>query len=459
MVSKNYKPADLFEEHPVYHHWLALDMYKAYVSAQKQLRDGNTTITLTINAEEFSVERVALETANKFILNALSIFDQPLYQFGMRYSGEVTKTEICQTCTCAVAFNELIASPNGKILHQGPTQNRSGATPEIADYYGAVYKDGLIMSPFLVGDGKQPGEFKQALTQTAKYAHDLIENRKDATKPNPVLLGLPLVKDCLGLYVFVLGTEKLWGIPVVPKCSPSNPDVNAVYATLYAASQYMIKSHIVEVDMLKEPNLLGFEPLQVHDGCRVFKDATEKRVVKYFDKSMIYYKPNMELLDIVFRERGVHLEDLGDLKILTYDYFEQDDADKEPCFRQYSGIFKMLDAVHEAGYVHGDIRPQNLIFFADTSYLIDYDLAGPEGSRYPVGYKDSSFEGFNMRHPKAKPCCIMNKSHDRHALHKIMNERYSSSECAGILDKLLNPQVRLSNLAEELEKIRIDEKD
>lgn len=42
----------------------------------------------------------------------------------------------------------------------------------------------------------------------------------------------------------------------------------------------------------------------------------------------------------------------------------------------------MLHTVHAAGRVHGDIRPANLVFFGDTSYLIDYDLAGKEESKY-----------------------------------------------------------------------------
>ena len=88
-----------------------------------------------------------------------------------------------------MALNELIASPYGKILRQGPTTVNN---PEAADYYGAKFDgDGSIFGPFLVGDSKQPGEFKQAITQTGKYAHDVIEDRKDKTMlSNPMILGL-----------------------------------------------------------------------------------------------------------------------------------------------------------------------------------------------------------------------------------------------------------------------------
>ena len=68
--------------------------------------------------------------------------------------------------------------------------------------------DALVCTPFLLGDGKQPGNHYQAVIQTAKYIHDVIEDRQDKKVVNPVILGLPVTRDRLSLYVFVLGTKK-----------------------------------------------------------------------------------------------------------------------------------------------------------------------------------------------------------------------------------------------------------
>ena len=73
-------------------------------------------------------------------------------------------------------------SNKAHILHQGATNKNPSATgnPEVSDLYGAVYDNKhRICTPFLVGEGKQPGDYKRALTQRAKYAHDVICLRHD----------------------------------------------------------------------------------------------------------------------------------------------------------------------------------------------------------------------------------------------------------------------------------------
>ena len=53
----------------------------------------------------------------------------------------------------------------------------------------------------------------------------------------------------------------------------------------------------------------------------------------------------------------------------------------------------MLHKLHEAGYVHRDIKKENIIFNddKDISYLIDFDLAKKEGGKYPEDFR--LFEG------------------------------------------------------------------
>lgn len=277
-VAKKYNRSDVFEDHPVYHYWLSLDIFKAFSSAQEQIKNGETTIRLTINKSEFEVSLEALETAKSLITNALEGDEAPTYEFGIRHSEGLANFEKSQTSVCAVALHDLIASPYGKIMHQGSTRkNPDTSAIESADYYGAVFSDNRICTPFLVGNGKLVGEFNQAVTQTGKYAHDVIEERRDGKSPNPVILGLPLTRFQISLYVFVLGAKKLWGMQSV-KCATSNL---AVYATVYAASHYMINNHRVEeVNLLEQPFLHGLCPLQAAQHCRVFREGD--KVVKFF---------------------------------------------------------------------------------------------------------------------------------------------------------------------------------
>lgn len=122
----------------------------------------------------------------------------------------------------------------------------------------------------------------------------------------------------------------------------------------------------------------------------------------------------------------------------------------------------MLHLVHTKGYVHGDIRPPNFVFFGDTSYLIDYDLARKVGSRYPNGYHDKLHgKDFYMRHKNAKEFAVVDKMHDRYSLHVIMTNhcsKYSiTSQCTQILSDLLNLKVSLAFTANSLENLIIEE--
>lgn len=42
--------------------------------------------------------------------------------------------------------------------------------------------------------------------------------------------------------------------------------------------------------------------------------------------------------------------------------------------------------IHQAGFVHGDIRQANIVYGLGTGTLIDFDFADREGSCYPEFY-------------------------------------------------------------------------
>ena len=116
----------------------------------------------------------------------------------------------------------------------------------------------------------------------------------------------------------------------------------------------------------------------------------------------------------------------------------------------------MLHKLHEAGYVHGDIKKENIIFNDDKdfSYLIDFDLAKKEGGKYPEGFR--FFEGVSYRHPHAKKYCVMRKEHDRCSLQCVMKRcalclhLSQSQSVKAIMDELDRVHVPLDKIASEL---------
>jgi serine/threonine protein kinase len=58
---------------------------------------------------------------------------------------------------------------------------------------------------------------------------------------------------------------------------------------------------------------------------------------------------------------------------------------------EFAPLLMKLKALHEAGFVHGDIRCFNIVFSEEDSHFIDYDLGGKtdekgDGPPYPCGY-------------------------------------------------------------------------
>ncbi len=49
-------------------------------------------------------------------------------------------------------------------------------------------------------------------------------------------------------------------------------------------------------------------------------------------------------------------------------------------------IASLLALLHESGFVHGDIRPENLLIADNQAYLIDFGLAQTMGSRFMGAY-------------------------------------------------------------------------
>ena len=110
------------------------------------------------------------------------------------------------------------------------------------------------------------------------------------------------------------------------------------------------------------------------------------------------------------------------------------------------GVVKTLFEMHTHGFVHGDIRVENIVFTKDSGYLIDFDFVGHHGkTRYPQGY-NIDVPG---RHEGAFAGALMMFVHDRFSLSKIMEECMHSKHTAKvtqITEKLNNVECSLGDI-------------
>ncbi len=111
------------------------------------------------------------------------------------------------------------------------------------------------------------------------------------------------------------------------------------------------------------------------------------------------------------------------ISYISYDYYP---GGHEPQrLNQFCNIVCILDKLHSAGYVHGDIRLPNLVFGSDGGgYLIDFDLARLEGDVYPRLY----YHNLSVRHDDAYSGMSMRKSHDRYSLAMIVQQCFPHAD-------------------------------
>lgn len=107
------------------------------------------------------------------------------------------------------------------------------------------------------------------------------------------------------------------------------------------------------------------------------------------------------------------------VQCLRYDYIEGSHTPTHHI--QFETIFDDLCSLHDSGVVHSDIRKQNFLFSRDGSkhaWMIDFDLAGKPGSRYPTTYNHHEI---GECHSEARANQPRKMVHDLHSLRYIIN--------------------------------------
>ena len=430
---------------PLFTHWFAIEVYNAYLTAQKQLKSQQYPVKIVLDGSMYFIEKSKLENVveaiGKIVMNYTK--RQDIRGCGLR-APTLKVCEATFSCMYARALDRFLFPDEriGACFHQGPTRNNSGTT-ERADIYIAPLRDFSPMAPVLVSDVKL-NELDVAKKETTLYSAESLD-----AKTFPVLQAIPgtLVKTALQVHVFVDGNILI--IPVIE----SDIDDRALLCSLYAAIQY-ICCHPLSTKPQDHP--MPFKkwecvPLCDNDKreeCRVFCRSDKRTVYKLFDTVFDCNSyPNFDLLQKL-QLGGLDKQNLTTDErcvMIQYDYIEGDHNPQR--LRQFAGVCRKLHKVHTEGYIHGDIREANIIFNDSESDLIDFDLAQGVGGIYPLGYNH-----FDVRHQDARGGIEMKREHDRHALAKIMESVHDANQHQRIID-MVNGSRTLDSVAIELDSI------
>lgn len=169
------------------------------------------------------------------------------------------------------------------------------------------------------------------------------------------------------------------------------------------------------------------------------------RVLKYYDSEAIewnFRKPNVEILKSCTKLTNVKLDDITTdhrIQCLSYDFV---DGNHQPTsVKQFVGILETLHMLHEKNIVHSDVRLANMIFHADNSHLIDFDLADKENTDYPRGYTK-----LVERLKETVQFSKRKKLHDRHSV------KYVIEICLDVkLSSLTDMQISLLDIIANLQ--------
>lgn len=438
------------EEHQICDHWFGLLVYNTYLAAREKKE--NDKIELKMDNFACQIQSSSLCNAVKAIKNTAHLHDLGEESNeagrGVMASHMLRSQEVTYTCLYARALDRFIFEKEielGAVLHQGPSRKQKSkpGLPEQADIYIAPMKSFKPGNPILQSDLKL-NDFIIADRESSLYSMNGTSVCFDCNTW-PVLLGIPGTPTYMELQIHVPVDGKMWKI-IICKGPPYD---KALLCTLYAAVHYLCTTPIQTRTPLQSP--MPFK--QLHYSTlkkgRVFKNTTTNTVHKIYDTEDNTFKPNYELLKEVKLpgvEKPEPLTTDGRFVQLKYQYLEGDHTPR--ALKQFVGVIEALHKVHEAGYVHGDIRCENMIFSkkSNASYLIDFDLARPEKDGfYPDGYNH-----FSIRDADACASQPMKKKHDRFSLWKIMMSTSFAEEKGEIINLLNDLTVDLMTISSYL---------
>ena len=407
----------------MYNHYFGLALYDLLQTFTQQIGRGAQGLSATFRGVSHHLPRAHLDKASAMIHRAAafhSVGDVPC-SHGILSTKALQMSELSYTAVYSVALDRLVFGDpqfddKGLVAHQGPVRKkaRMQGNPECSDLLGIRMVMGVPSESVFVSDIKI-GDSIGSTVETALYGKfaSLSEGR---SKEAVLVVGLSATVDTASLWLYVIAHEVVWGIPILKGVKPWDKGLlSTLCIGLRSLSAKPIRYNIlVSPQPWVEPTT--YSALKKRSSNRTFRNIRTQEVFKIFDRENSIFLPNLHVMEYAgLKVSESRLSADGRYLVVKYPYIEGNHNPQS--LQQFRGVLDILQKIHERGYVHGDIRPPNIIFAPDglKSYLIDFDLARKDGF-YPPGYYFSD----TVRHEDARAGLEMEKVHDLHALRVII---------------------------------------
>jgi hypothetical protein len=84
-------------------------------------------------------------------------------------------------------------------------------------------------------------------------------------------------------------------------------------------------------------------------------------------------------------------------------------------------LVEQLRNLHKRGFVHGDVRACNTVFWAESSHLIDFDFGGEVGGQYPPKFPENyQFDLSDGERKRRRPSSEISRIDDVFALMRLI---------------------------------------
>lgn len=419
---------------PLYTHWFAIELAELHSSVDYDA----VMVKMVVNGIQSEVSQEKL----KNVCDHLQLVEIMSNARRGYFAGTVRE----ETYTSLISFwiQDFLGIANLCCLHQLPSGNGSSNFKPDTHIVKIIVKDNTIdLFTILINNFKLASN-EQATIQSHAYAvHTFEKNHGECS----LIIGLPMTREEITLWVYLAFNEKLLAIKIasVNYCN-DRQGLKRLMCVLYGCVHSLAEKRITS----NNPKLLTLKCCEgnhrVMSGNCVICETTKKVTKMYDIIEKPYLKPNVDLI----QASDIQLKTFCKGRIIYLQYKYVEGNHQPPNLRAIVDIIKNLNRIHQAGFVHGDIRRSNIVYGSNTGTFIDFDFAAKEGSLYPELYSPFVEE----RAKDATKNSAMLKLHDRIALFNAIFSSYVylTDFQYSILRNLLLLKKPLREIISQLEK-------
>ena len=430
---------------PLFSHWFAIYLYEEF---QKYISD--------FSASNVSVAGPLLDVVKVFNEIHRIRFEDAIHcgrGIMSDESHQLQKCELTASASYARALDRFLFKDanqhKGACFHQLPVSRKSSAM-ERPDLY-IVQLERHRYEPILLGDVKSE-DLEKASKETVAYCVKAMQLRH-GVDDWPLLLGLAIAANQAKLFVVMEDNGFVRQIEVCSAMIARASEAYSFFSVLSDAVDYLCRNPLRRSTCGMVPFEGRITTVLDHHNDKdthVFLCESENRVLKLYDTELKRsISPNVEAMESIRKD---YLPNLvvsplthnGRVQLLQYDFING--RHKPVNIQQFASIMQDLHILHGAGYVHGDLRKENLVFSVEDNkgWMIDFDLAGKVDTYYPATYNHMNIE---ERHQHAKAGYPRQKKHDTYALSVIIKKYFGSSH---IVQQLQEDDPNLLEIANRL---------